>query len=150
MQLLIENRQKKVRVDRRRLRQVVNKIFQALHCGDKELSLVLVDDEQIREINKQYLGRDYPTNVIAFSQTEGEFGHLHPDILGDVVISVERAKSDSLAAGITLEDELDFLVIHGLLHLLGYDHENATEAEKQRMENKTHELFFTLKGYMIE
>jgi len=128
----------------------VNNILGMLNCRDKEISLVIVDNEQIREINRDYLNRDRPTNVIAFSQTEGEFGGINPHILGDVVISIERALSDSQTGGLSLEDELDFLFIHGLLHLLGYEHENATEAETQKMNDKTDELFFSLKGYNID
>ena len=150
MQLLIENRQKIVKVDRRRLRLTANKIIRELNCSEKEISLVLVDNDQIQEINRQYLGRDYPTNVISFSQTEGDFGNLNPNLLGDVVISVERAASDSLAGGLTFDDELDFLFIHGLLHLLGYEHENTSEAEAKLMQDKTDQLFFTLKGFTIE
>lgn len=127
----------------------MNSILGELNCRDKEISLVIVDNEQIREINREYLNRDYPTNVIAFSQREGEFGGLNPHILGDVVISIERALSDSLAGGLSLEDELDFLFIHGLLHLLGYEHDNTTKKEAKRMDNKTAEVFFSLKGYKI-
>lgn len=111
---------------------------------------MLVDNDQIREINKQYLNRDYPTNVIAFSQLEGDFGDLNPNLLGDVVISVERAAGDGLAGGLTLDDELDFLFIHGLLHLLGYEHENTTETEAQKMKDKADLLFYNLKGFKIE
>jgi len=111
---------------------------------------VLVDNAQIQVINKQYLNRDYATNVIAFSQLEGDFGDLNPNLLGDVVISVERAQSDGIAGGLTLEDELDFLFIHGLLHLLGYEHENTTETEAQKMKDKTDLLFYSLKGFKIE
>lgn len=123
----------------------------ALDCKDKEISLVLVDNYQIQAINKEYLDRSRPTNVISFSQVEGEFSNIHPHILGDVVVSVERALSDSLAGGLTFEDELDFLVIHGVLHLLGYNHENTTNPEEEeRMQDKTEELFFALKGYHID
>ena len=132
------------------MRQAANRIIKELACRDREISLVLVNNEQIQEINLQYLHRDYPTNVIAFSQIEGEFGDLNPNLLGDVVISVERAASDSQAGGLTLDDELDFLFIHGLLHLLGYEHESTTEAEAQKMKEKTDQLFYLLKGYKIE
>ncbi len=125
-------------------------MLRQLHCPDREISLSLVDNDEIKKINNEYLGRDYPTNVIAFSQLEGEFGNLHPEILGDIVISVERAQEDSARGGLSLEDELDFLFIHGLLHLLGYEHENTTPSEEQRMRTKTEDLFFALKGYRIE
>ena len=150
MALLIENRQKKIKLALRPLRMSVNKIRKALGLLDKEISLLLVDNEGIQEINRLYLNRDYPTNVIAFSQREGEFGDINPDILGDVVISVEKALSDAEENGLSLEDELDFLVIHGILHLLGYDHENCSEAEAQKMKEKSAETFYNLKGYIVE
>jgi len=88
--------------------------------------------------------------VISFAQAEGEFSDVQPHILGDVVISVERALSDSEAGGLSLDDELDFLFIHGVLHLLGYEHEDTSVEEGQRMEEKTAVLFFMLKGDRIE
>jgi probable rRNA maturation factor len=115
---------------------------------DKEISLLFVDNNDIREINNRYLNRDYSTNVISFSLTEGEFGNINPNILGDVVISVETAQKDAEEAGIKLNDELDFLMIHGILHLLDYDHENTNEDEIQKMEKKEQELFIMLKGYL--
>lgn len=149
MTVLIENRQKKITVDFQRVRQALNNILGNLNCQNKEISLLFVDDDGIREFNKKYLGRDYPTNVITFSMTEGEFGNINPDILGDIIISVETALRDALSAKIEFEEELDYLMIHGILHLLGYDHE-ASEAEEKRMKKKEEELFFTLNNYLIE
>ncbi|MBW2560427.1 MAG: rRNA maturation RNase YbeY [Deltaproteobacteria bacterium] len=115
---------------------------------DREVSLVFVDDEGITEINREYLGRDYPTNVIAFSMNEGEFGNINPTVLGDIVISVETALRDAQTGNLSPEDELDYLMIHGILHLLGYDHEKPPEAEE--MGKKEKEVFFTLKKYHLE
>jgi probable rRNA maturation factor len=112
--------------------------------------LLLLDNEGIRDINRLYLNRDYPTNVIAFSQIEGEFGNINPGILGDVVISVEQAWHDAEENDLPLEDEMDFLVIHGILHLLGYEHENCNEAQVQKMKDKSEAIFFNLKGYIVE
>lgn len=128
----------------------MNKILREFGCRDKEISLLLVDNEGMREINRLHLNRDYPTNVIAFSQREGELGNLNPGILGDVVVSVEKAWCDAEENGLSLEDELDFLVIHGILHLLGYDHENCGEAEAQRMKDKSEAVFLNFKGYLLE
>ena len=150
MSLLIENRQKIIKVSLRRLRRSANRILRELDLRDKELSLLLVENQEIQEINRKYLNRDYPTNVISFSQREGEFGDLHPQVLGDIVISVEKALHDTDDSGLSLEDELDYLFIHGILHLTGYDHEKTTEEEGQKMKNKADELFFILKGYRIE
>jgi len=106
---------------------------------------LFVDDEGIREINRRFLNRDHPTNVISFSMWEGEFGDINPHILGDIVISVETALRDVRQAAIEFDDELDFLMIHGLLHLLGYNHEDTGEDEAMRMENREKELFSILK-----
>lgn len=131
------------------MQRALHDILENLDCRDKEISLLFIDDDGIREINKEYLGRDYPTNVIAFSMTEGEFGDINPDMLGDIIISVETALRNAKDAEIEFEEELDFLMIHGILHLLGYDHETS-EADARRMEEKERELFFALNNYMIE
>jgi len=120
-----------------------------LGCSDKEISLLLVDDDGIREINKKYLSRDYSTNVISISLKEGDFGDINPDLLGDIIISAETALRDALKAEIKFEEELDYLIIHGILHLSGYDHERS-EAEAKRMKEKERELFFTLNNYLID
>ncbi len=145
MSILIENRQKRINVDLRRVRRLLSKIMKYLDCKDKEISLLFVNNDEIREINKRYLNRDYPTNVITFSLTEGEFGNINPKILGDIVISVERASKDAEEAGIELSDELEFLMIHGILHLLNYNHENTSEDEVKKMERKEQEVFGILK-----
>jgi len=116
-----------------------------LGCDDGELSVLIVDDEQIREINRDWLQRDRPTNVISFSMREGEGGQIQPGLLGDVIISAETAARDAADAGAAYADELHFLLLHGILHLLGYDHERGTEAEALRMEEKERAIFSLIK-----
>ena len=106
---------------------------------DAEISILLVDDPQIAALNQQYLNRQGPTNVIAFAMREGEFSHLTPHLLGDVVISMDTAAREAQDAGITADDRLRELLIHGILHLFGYDHEDSVE-EAQRMDEKSREL----------
>ena len=125
-------------------------VMKHLGCVDKLVSLTFVDDSQIRELNLRFLNRDYPTNVLAFSLAEGEFGDINPGAIGDIVISVDTALRDAKMSGIGLDDELAFLVIHGLLHLLGYDHENVSTARKREMQVKQMELFYMLTGYQVE
>jgi probable rRNA maturation factor len=79
---------------------------------------------------------------------EGDFGAINPLLLGDIVISVETALRDARVGDLPLEDEINYLMIHGVLHLLGYDHEQPREAEE--MEKKEKEIFFALKKYHIE
>jgi probable rRNA maturation factor len=150
MPIIIENRQKKISIDRRRVRRAMSRIMKYLYCSDKVISLLFVDNKEIREINRRYLSRDYPTNVISFSLTEGEFGDINPNILGDIVISAERAFKDAEKSGIDFNDELAFLMIHGVLHLLNYNHENASRVKTQKMKKKEQELFYMLKGYEIQ
>ncbi|MBW2631173.1 MAG: rRNA maturation RNase YbeY [Deltaproteobacteria bacterium] len=148
MRILATNKQTVIDVDLPRIKHSSDKILRILENEDSEISLTFVDDAGITEINRQYLGRDYPTNVIAFSMNEGEFGDVNPNILGDIIISTETALRDAEAGGLSLEDELDYLIIHGVLHLLGYDHELPGEAKKMREKEK--EIFFALKKYHIE
>jgi len=120
-----------------------------LECEDKEVSVVFLDDEGIQKINQQYLERDRPTNVIAFSMQEGEFGGINPSILGDIIISVETAQRDALEGDMPLEHMIDYLIIHGILHLIGYDHEGDI-SEAKKMKEKENELFNRMHGYSIE
>jgi probable rRNA maturation factor len=116
-----------------------------LGCHEDELSLLIVDDPQIADLNQEYLSREGPTNVIAFPMqdyTDGDIHTCEPDIprlLGDVVISVETAQKEGEAEGLTMEERFIQLMIHGILHLLGYDHETS-EADALRMEEKSNEL----------
>lgn len=106
---------------------------------DAELSILIVDDQQIAQLNRQYLNREGPTNVIAFSMRQGQFSDIAPNLLGDVVISADTARREAQSAGTSMQDRFDQLLIHGTLHLLGYDHEN-TVGEALRMEKKANEL----------
>ncbi len=106
-----------------------------------ELSVVIVGDRTIRRLNREYLGRDKPTNVISFPMQEGEFVELNPEVLGDVVISAATCAREAAAGGISFGRRLVFLLLHGILHLAGYDHERSGEAEARRMEEKERELF---------
>ncbi len=108
---------------------------------DAELSILILDDDGIQKINCKYLQRDHPTNVISFAMQEGEGAGIVPTLLGDVVISAERAATDATEAGIHFMHEVWFLLVHGVLHLLGYDHERGTVAEAKRMEAKELEVF---------
>ena len=108
------------------------------------MSVLIVNDRQIRAINRDYLQRDKPTNVISFSMQEGAGAGIQPDLLGDVVISAETAQRDAAEAGRSLESEIYFLLLHGILHLLGYDHERGSQADAERMEAREKEIFALL------
>lgn len=101
-----------------------------------EVSLTFVDNKKIREINKEYRNKDSETDVISFAMEEmgeGEMmivGAEMPRVLGDIIISVTRAKEQAEEYGHSFMRELGFLAVHGFLHLLGYDH-MTTEEEKE-------------------
>jgi probable rRNA maturation factor len=114
-------------------------ILNALGCPESELSVLFVDDEEILRLNCQYLQRNATTNVISFPMLEGEFSEITPALLGDVVISVDTALKEAQEAGISLEDRLKQLLVHGILHLLGYDHEKP-DSDVESMEKKSNEL----------
>jgi len=116
-----------------------------LDYPDAELSILIVDDQQIAQLNHQYLNREGPANVIAFSMRQGPFSDIAPNLLGDVVISADTAQREAQSAGISMQDRFDQLLIHGTLHLLGYDHEHSA-SEARKMEEKEKELFEKIKA----
>ena len=150
MSIAIQNQQKKVKIDLRQIRQFVRKLLRLVGCEAKEISLLFVDDKEIQEVNRRYLERNCPTNVISFAFSEGEFSSINPGILGDIVISVDTALRDAENVNLPLSDELHFLIIHGLLHILGYNHENDNPDEIEVMQKKEQELFFLLHGYSLD
>ena len=133
--IFIRNEQKIIKVDAA-LRAVIKKaVNSALEYEEfdnsAEVSVLLTDDNAIHELNLQYRDTDRPTDVLSFpteeDEAEGEDGAV---LLGDIVISLERAKAQSEEYGHSFEREVAFLTVHSVLHLLGYDHETSEEDEK--------------------
>ena len=119
--------------------QKAQAILNALDSPDAELSIVIVDDAHIAELNKQYLNRSGPTNVIAFPMRAGDYSDIMPHLLGDVVISAETARQEAKVSGIRFSLRLSELLVHGVLHLFGYDHEKS-DKESDRMQQKNDAL----------
>ncbi|UCE53765.1 MAG: rRNA maturation RNase YbeY [Desulfobacterales bacterium] len=139
MEVQINNRQNKHKISVKKIQQTARAILNALDCPDGELSILIVDDQQIAKLNTEYLNRKGPTNVIAFPMREGQFADITPNLLGDVVISVETACREGNASGISMQKSFNQLLVHGILHLLGYDHEK-TAKEAKRMEKRSEAL----------
>ncbi|MBT0892324.1 rRNA maturation RNase YbeY [Geobacter hydrogenophilus] len=144
MKVAIANRQRRHPIGTPRLRKVAERILSALGYPDSELSVVITGDLGIRRVNREYLHKDRPTNVISFAMAEGEFGALNPAMLGDVIISADTAAREAEEGGVSFWSRLCFLLLHGILHIAGYDHERSGEAEARRMEAKEQELFALL------
>lgn len=114
-----------------------------------ELSVLLLDDAEIADLNYRYLNRQGATNVIAFPMSEGEFGDINPDLLGDVVISMDTTAREAEILETTIETRFKELLIHGILHLFGYDHE-TDEVDAREMEDKSEELFEMIQSIELE
>ena len=104
-------------VSRAWLRSAVSLVLRSAGLSEGEISLRLMDDDSIRQLNRTYLGKDATTDVISFALYEGDEA-----VLGDVYVGYEQAAIQAREAGISVEEELARLTLHGTLHVLGYDH----------------------------
>jgi len=116
------------------MKALADRLLRAENCEDNvEASVLLTDDQHIAHLNQNYRHVDGPTDVLSFAQVEST-DHSSPDmpenLLGDVVISVETARRQAEERGHSLDEEIDILLAHGLLHLLGYDHAEPEEERK--------------------
>jgi len=122
-----------------KIRSKLVRILEDLDCPDKELSVLFTGDTRIAQLNRLYLGRNGATNVLAFPMCDGQAPELESPMLGDVVISVDTALRESRELGENIEETIVRLLVHGVLHLLGYDHENSIH-DAQRMEKEERRL----------
>jgi pyridoxine 5-phosphate synthase len=127
------------RVNEALVRRTAERLLVLTGMPDAELSLLLADDKQIAELNSSWRRKNGPTNVLAFSLTEGPDSAMALNMLGDIVISVEIAAREAEKAGLSLHSHLQELLVHGFLHLIGYDHEKSG-SEAVRMHNKERKL----------
>lgn len=138
--VLATNTQTTHKVDLRRLKKQARDILQHLELEDCELSILLAGDAEIHELNRQYRNKDRPTDVLSFPQDEDALNEKGQTLLGDVAISVETAARQAAEHHLTLEEELILLLIHGILHLMGYDHETSRQ-DARIMKQKTRDVF---------
>jgi rRNA maturation RNase YbeY len=120
----------------RKLKTIARKVLELLEQTEAELSLALVGNAEIRKLNARYRRKDYPTDVLSFPTDDRLRAATR--LLGDVVISVEKAKQQARERGRSLDEEMASLVIHGVVHLLGYDHERSAREARlmSRLEKK--------------
>ena len=126
-------------VNNQYIQHTAEQLLQLTGKTESELSILLVSDKRIAELNSLWRGKSGPTNVLAFSLTEGQDVVMAGNLLGDIVISVETAASEAKRDGTTLHQRLTILLIHGLLHLLGHDHERSPD-QAETMFRKEQEL----------
>jgi probable rRNA maturation factor len=130
-------------LDPRKIKRKLERILRGLGYHNCELSLLFTDDHSIVELNRRFLRREGPTNVLAFPMRGGDRSEPETPMLGDIAISLDAARRDAETAGESLISAIDRLLIHGLLHLLGYDHERSEE-QAQVMKEETERLLRTM------
>jgi probable rRNA maturation factor len=145
---LPETLEEKFDFDLQRVKSFAENLLKVLNLENAELSLVFTDDKNIRKLNREWRNKDKPTDVLSFPQDfppkdfnenftpEGELKRALEDcknchLLGDIVISLETAQRQAEEYGWSLEEELERLILHGLVHLLGFDHETSEYAEEK-------------------
>lgn len=139
MAIVIQNRQRTVRIKTPQVKRQLLRVMTYLGCQDQELSVVFANDGLLHQLNRTYRDKDRPTNVLAFPQEPIDTAGPSARLLGDVVVSLPTADREAQALEQPLEARVVYLLIHGLLHLLGYDHEQS-DAAQQRMETLEQEL----------
>jgi probable rRNA maturation factor len=132
----------KSKIHQARFRRLVTQVLSAVGESGSELSIELVGDRRMRRLNQVYRHKDRTTDVLAFAMREWD--SPCPTLLGDVVISVPTAQRQASEAGRSVDEELTVLLIHGVLHLCGYDHERG-DREAARMQRKERAILKTLR-----
>lgn len=130
MEIYLNNNQNEIQVNENNWIDFSEKILKLLDLPeDTELSLTFVNNEEIHKLNNEYRQKDYATDVLSFP-FENEFNLPINNILGDVIISLQKAESQAQEYGHSFNRELGFLIVHGILHLNGYDHETKEDEEE--------------------
>lgn len=131
----VVNRQRKVSVDPERWQLFTSRALKATQAEAATLTIAFVSDRQMRELNRQWRGKTGTTDVLSFPAGEDEFANPDGSNLGDIVISLEQAARQAGEHDLTVDEEIAQLILHGLLHLCGYDHE-TDNGEMNRLELK--------------
>ena len=139
MQILIQNRQRKYPLNERQVRRWVRDILKMQGEEEVEIGLAFVNNRTIRKYNRDYRGKDTPTDVLSFPMRNDGAEDFLP-LLGDIMISIEKAYEEAHLFYHGKSDHLLFLLIHGILHLLGYDHEESRN-EEARMKRRERKIF---------
>ena len=119
--------------------ETMGELYDAANC---EVSITVTDDARIHALNRQYRGIDRPTDVLSFAFNESDEPEIifddedHIDTLGDIIVSIDRARAQAVEYGHSFKREIIFLIVHGMLHLLGYDHMEESERLEMEAEQK--------------
>lgn len=136
MKVDIRDLQNKVKIDKKEITKCAESILKKMGEGRTELSLLFVNDSHIKRLNRKYRNVNSKTDVLAFSMREGHGLPGDSPILGDVVISIETAKREAKKRNVSTQKEVLFYLAHGILHLLGYKDETASDRKKMMLRQK--------------
>jgi probable rRNA maturation factor len=131
----VVNRQRRCRIVAKQWREFTAKALRAIGGVNRSATIVFVSDDAIKKLNRRFRGRNYPTDVLSFPVKAEPFESELKAYLGEVVISVQRATAQAKANGLSFSSEIEQLILHGLLHLCGYDHE-SDNGKMNRLELK--------------
>lgn len=131
--IYIVNQQRRRKLNAKRWREFTAESLKAVKRESSDVSIVLVSDAASKKLNRQFRGKDYATDVLSFPNRAEEFEAGNQDNLGEIVISLDRAATQAKQNGLSLTNEVEQLILHGLLHLCGYDHE-TDHGEMNRLE----------------
>ena len=145
MTVSIHNRQRAVSIRTAVVKKNVLQIMAYLGCAEQEISVVFGNDRLLQELNRTYRHQDRPTNVLAFPQSPTYAGEPASSMLGDVIVSLPTAAREAHDLNQSLEERVVYLLLHGILHLLGYEHEGSA-AQRRRMETLEQEVLAYLRG----
>ncbi|MBA4391222.1 MAG: rRNA maturation RNase YbeY [Syntrophus sp. (in: bacteria)] len=135
MAILIKNSQKLLKINIKSIKKITGDLIISLNLQNRDLSILFVDNGKITALNKKLFAKDRPTNVISFSYMDG----LPGEVLGDIIISIEKADEEARSSGTAFYERLFALIVHGLTHIMGYDHE-AGGRERRRMQYREKRL----------
>ena len=141
MSVFLRNDHPDINIDCADIENMIGEVMSHLDSQNKEVSILLTRDKDIRLLNKEFRSIDQPTDVLSFPQSPDEYPSIPgKKFLGDIAVSLDTAQIQAKDHNLNLKEEIVLLLIHGILHLLGYDHE-ISEREEKKMRSKTHELF---------
>ena len=135
MGIEIINRQRRHKIDEAQWRKFSEQALRAIGAGKRNVTIVFVSDQAVRKLNREFRGKDYITDVLSFPSEAEAFETENKRSLGEVVISAQRAAGQAKQNGLSFQIEVRQLILHGLLHLCGYDHE-TDKGEMDRLEIK--------------
>jgi probable rRNA maturation factor len=133
MMIEVVNRQRRITIDEKRWRQLAERALKKIGVEDKGATVAFISDRSMRELNRRWRGKRGTTDVLSFPVEQEVWEQVEGKTLGDLVISIEQAARQAKENGLTLNEEIAQLILHGLLHLCGYDHERD-EGEMNALE----------------